>query len=478
MSLSTPSAQRVFISCHEDDWPLVDRLDEDLRKRGIETLRDSRDVRPGESRRWAAKRLVGDAPFFVACLSPSYLDDAFSRAQLFVARAYGRRVLPILVAAFPDGGPRAALLASGDRFTHAIKGLEELDIADFTGLLPRWGLGSYGGNFTRLVNAIRPVPTAAPLNADPIYVSYHYKQEAFAMRLARDLQLARGQVWFDKFNIDIGAHWRTAMYEGLRRAGHLVLCLTPEAARSENVNHEVLVAKLRPIPIHPVVSENLRTNRTLAKELDAALLESVEMRHFADIAPYMPAPGYPDMLEQLKRAVGLGDVLEEKKGGIFISYRRTDSQAITGRIHERLVQRFGAESVFVDVDTIPAAVDFADYYTKWLTQKAAFVLVVIGKTWVSVKDDASPNGPPRLHDEQDHVRIEVATALGMEGLPVIPLLVDGAKMPPATDLPEALRRLPGISGREVRHDPDFTRDMERLIGEIVRLASEAAAVKE
>jgi hypothetical protein len=397
---------------------------------------------------------------------------------LFVARAYGRRVLPILVAAFPDGGPRAALLASGDRFTHAIKGLEELDIADFTGLLPRWGLGSYGGNFTRLVNAIRPVPTAAPLNADPIYVSYHYKQEAFAMRLARDLQLARGQVWFDKFNIDIGAHWRTAMYEGLRRAGHLVLCLTPEAARSENVNHEVLVAKLRPIPIHPVVSENLRTNRTLAKELDAALLESVEMRHFADIAPYMPAPGYPDMLEQLKRAVGLGDVLEEKKGGIFISYRRTDSQAITGRIHERLVQRFGAESVFVDVDTIPAAVDFADYYTKWLTQKAAFVLVVIGKTWVSVKDDASPNGPPRLHDEQDHVRIEVATALGMEGLPVIPLLVDGAKMPPATDLPEALRRLPGISGREVRHDPDFTRDMERLIGEIVRLASEAAAVKE
>ena len=104
--------------------------------------------------------------------------------------------------------------------------------------------------------------------------------------------------------------------------------------------------------------------------------------------------------------------------------------------------------------------------------------MVIGKTWISVKDDANPGGPPRLHSEHDHVRIEVATALGMQGLPVIPLLVDGAKMPAATDLPAALQRLPGISGREVRHDPDFNRDMERLLGEIVRLASETAVARE
>lgn len=46
---------------------------------------------------------------------------------------------------------------------------------------------------------------------------------------------------------------------------------------------------------------------------------------------------------------------------IFISYRRSDSQGITGRIYDRLVEKFGERSVFQDVDDIPPGVDFRTY---------------------------------------------------------------------------------------------------------------------
>ena len=45
-------------------------------------------------------------------------------------------------------------------------------------------------------------------------------------------------------------------------------------------------------------------------------------------------------------------------GNIFISYRRGDSIATAGRIRDRLVQEFGRQRVFVDVDDIPHGQDF------------------------------------------------------------------------------------------------------------------------
>ena len=38
---------------------------------------------------------------------------------------------------------------------------------------------------------------------------------------------------------------------------------------------------------------------------------------------------------------------------IFISYRRDDSSANTGRIYDRLIQQFDRESIFKDVDAVP-----------------------------------------------------------------------------------------------------------------------------
>jgi hypothetical protein len=428
---------------------------------------DKRNVKPSQSKRQTIYEGIISSDSFIACLSPQFLQDEFCRAQLFLARAYGKQVLPILINHFsPERGPRIDLLEAGQKYEHAVKGIEDLDIVDFSGNYNRWGFGSYERNFEKLVNAIQPVPKPAPLNSELIYISYNYLETDFAMRLAKDLELAGGRIWVDKLSIGLGSNWRGAMYEGLRTADHFIICLTPHAARSGNVSHEALVANMRNLPIYPVISEEVNNDHKLKSELEAALSESDEMKFLLDRQWFIPEPGYQELLENLKKAVGLAERDAPRKQGVFISYRRADSQAVTGRIHERLVEQFGAETVFMDVDNIPVGADFSEYYKNWLKEKAAVVLIIIGKKWASMKSEDDKDGPPRLHKEDDHVRIEVATALSMNDLLVIPVIVEDADMPESKDLPESLRRLSTLNGSEVRFDPDFKSDMEKLISAI------------
>jgi len=62
---------------------------------------------------------------------------------------------------------------------------------------------------------------------------------------------------------------------------------------------------------------------------------------------------------------------------IFISYRRDDSPWPTGRIYDRLKDRFGPENVFFDVDSIPLGVDFREHLDEKI-KACDLVLAVIG----------------------------------------------------------------------------------------------------
>lgn len=143
--------------------------------------------------------------------------------------------------------------------------------------------------------------------------------------------------------------------------------------------------------------------------------------------------------------------------GVFLSYRRDDSADVTGRIYDRLVQRFGKAQVFKDVDSIPLGVDFREHLGD-VVGRCSVVLVVIGDRWLS----AGAPGARRLDDAADFVRIEIESALERR-IPVVPLLVRGAAIPGDTDLPPTLRPLAYRNGIAVRPDPDFHRDMDRLI---------------
>lgn len=143
---------------------------------------------------------------------------------------------------------------------------------------------------------------------------------------------------------------------------------------------------------------------------------------------------------------------------ILISYRREDSADITGRIYDRLVQQFGREAVFKDVDSIPLGVDFRKYLDEQVAQCDVF-LAVIGRKWMKTN---GRKGKSRLDEPGDFVRIEVESAL-KRNIPIIPVLVGGASIPSADRLPASIQELPYRNGIAVRTDPDFHRDMDRLI---------------
>lgn len=143
---------------------------------------------------------------------------------------------------------------------------------------------------------------------------------------------------------------------------------------------------------------------------------------------------------------------------ILISYRREDSADVTGRIYDRLVQQFDREAVFKDVDSIPLGVAFRIYLDEQVAKCDVF-LAVIGRDWMKAK---GRKGKSRLEDQGDFVRIEIESALKRH-IPVIPVLVGGASIPDVEQLPASIQDLSYRNGTVVRPDPDFHRDMDRLI---------------
>ena len=122
--------------------------------------------------------------------------------------------------------------------------------------------------------------------------------------------------------------------------------------------------------------------------------------------------------------------------GIFISYRRQDSEDITGRIRERLAGAFGGSSVFKDTQSIPQGSEFPVVLAERINDASA-ALIIIGPTWLSIAE----KGRQRLFRAGDYVRAEVEAALHKPGLLVLPVLVRNAKMPQRNDYRKVSRVL-------------------------------------
>lgn len=154
---------------------------------------------------------------------------------------------------------------------------------------------------------------------------------------------------------------------------------------------------------------------------------------------------------------------------IFISYRREDAAGYARAIYDALAQVFGADRIFIDVDDIPAGQSFVDVIERAVGDSRV-LLVVLGTRWLGER----PGQPPRIDDPGDFVRLEVGTALA-RGMRVVPLLIDGAPLPSAAQLPEDLRGLLVRNALEVGNTR-FASDIERLV-QALRESVEAPAAQ-
>ena len=149
---------------------------------------------------------------------------------------------------------------------------------------------------------------------------------------------------------------------------------------------------------------------------------------------------------------------------MFVSYRRDDSKHAAGRLSERLDERF---KLFMDVDQIQGGAVFPAVVRK-AVDEADVLLAVIGSEWLTL---TAASGGRRIDQAGDWVAEEIGSAL-RRGTPVIPVLVDGARMPSSDELPPALADLPNRQAMRIAHE-SFAADSARLIQTIESMVSEA-----
>jgi hypothetical protein len=157
---------------------------------------------------------------------------------------------------------------------------------------------------------------------------------------------------------------------------------------------------------------------------------------------------------------------------VFLSYRRGDSEGLARALSLELVTLIGRESVFMDVDSIALGRDFRHILHERLESCDLF-LALIGPGWLDAKDSA---GNRRLDNATDLVRQEIAAAL-KRNIPVTPVLLQGAEMPPAERLPEDIRELVYRNGFELGHSTweSDVREMVRRLSLSKDFAAPAAA---
>jgi hypothetical protein len=142
---------------------------------------------------------------------------------------------------------------------------------------------------------------------------------------------------------------------------------------------------------------------------------------------------------------------------IFISYRREETAYPAGWLFDRLVEHYGEGQIFKDVDSIELGDDFVEVITK-AVGSTDVLLALIGDEWLTVTDE---DGRRRLDDPADFVRVEIEAALA-RAVRVIPILVDGARMPRADELPASLAPLARRQALEL-NPSRFASDTTRLL---------------
>jgi len=150
--------------------------------------------------------------------------------------------------------------------------------------------------------------------------------------------------------------------------------------------------------------------------------------------------------------------------GVFISYRRNDSDVAAGRLADNLMEIFGRDAIFRDLDTLEAGEDYTAALDRALGSCVALI-AMIGPRWSNITDDA---GHRRLENPADWVRIEIRRALERD-IRVIPVLIS-ATMPQETDVPGDLKSLLqrqalDLSDRHWRQDVELlAQALERVPG--------------
>jgi len=146
---------------------------------------------------------------------------------------------------------------------------------------------------------------------------------------------------------------------------------------------------------------------------------------------------------------------------IFLSYRRTDGPQAC-RVYDWLGQRFGNDSVFMDVAAIPFAVSFPDFLEQAIANSKVLI-ALIGAQWLT-----------KIHEADDPVRMEVEVAIANH-IPVLPVLIGNTPMPDVEELPASISTIASQNAVTVGVLHDFNTHMQSLLPKVESILGALAA---
>jgi hypothetical protein len=308
-----------------------------------------------------------------------------------------------------------------------------------------------------------------------IFVSSSHTDRRWLDELLKFLQpLVREKsfdLWDDR-RLVAGRAWKEAIDEAMERARMAVVLVSASYLASDfaGLELEALLRRVR--------SGQLRLAWVLVEDCDWRRSPLVEYQAAHDVTHPLSglrAPQRTRALADIARGIGhtLDEALpsrSEQRPGIFLCYRRGDNQLV-GMLSVELQAAFGANNLFQDLSSIPAGADFRTYIRE-TAAGADVMVVVIGRDWLGAPD---ADGRRRIDDEDDYVRFEVAVALRSEAR-VIPVLVGGAKMPSAEELPPDIRPLTRRNVHKLS-TTHFREDLDRLMAAVTAALPEGSFVE-
>jgi hypothetical protein len=408
MERATEEAEklRIYIIYSREDLDFADQLGAALATYGFSTSLDRHQLTEGEEWKRRLGHLIADSDTIIFVLSPSSAQSQICAWEVDEAVRLRKRVVPVVHRPLENVQPPLVLSA--------------LNYIFFYSEAKAPGSG-FGHALAQLVNA---------LNTDSAWIREHtrFLQRAVEWdgggrsdnRLLSGPDLARATAWLA----------RRPKYAPEPTALHFEFIQASEAHEKTRVSAE---------------RQRVTEVASLQAAREAALKQAEKALNEA---------------EELKRKL---EVIRKKPGRcVFVSYRRADSQVYAGRISDWLFRGGLRGRIFMDVDTIQKGRDFVNVLDDYLAQ-CGVMLVLIGHNWLATTDET---GRRRLNDPADFVRREVSIAL-TRGVTVIPVLLDGAQLPAADQLPNELKPLARHQSFSVTHEY-FSRDIRDLLTRIRR----------
>ena len=284
---------KVMLSYRSSDYEFVEKLTHYLKNRGVEPWIDREGISPGSMWRDVLLEQLRTCDACIVVLSPEYLASEHCRMEVFIARSFGRLIVPVMV--------QDCFGALRDH--EETKGLEDIFMMRMH-RLSAVGLPIDAEEaFRRVADSVLN-PAGQPRNVRPIYVSYSTADGQFATDMARALEAKNIPIWVATLDVRVGENWRDAQARAMLRASAHLVVLDESIVEQAVLRTEILLAEARGLDTFTVLPARLHGESTKIAALMHTLNSSDQTyRRLAQTQYFPSAEGLKSLAERLSNTL-------------------------------------------------------------------------------------------------------------------------------------------------------------------------------